>query len=113
MNKTSDINEMIFAIKQFYSKNGFEIGTNSRETILYRTNLMMEELGEICQCLTKGKGNIAEEHIDLFILILGNCITLNIDIVEEFWKKYEIIMDRDSIEINGRRRVTNNENSNL
>jgi len=103
----SDINEMLKAVRQFYQKNDFEIGSNNTEIILYRTNLMMEELGEICQCLTKGRGNLAEEHIDLFILILGNCLTMNIDFVEEFWKKYEVIIQREAIDVNGRNRVTN------
>lgn len=60
---------------------------------------MMEELGEISQCsqcLTKGKGNLAEEHADLLILLLGNCLTMNIDLADAFWTKIEAIMERPS-----------------
>ncbi|KJR47512.1 hypothetical protein UF75_2090 [Desulfosporosinus sp. I2] len=56
---------MIEAVKRFHQKNGFDIGTQSQATMLYRMNLMMKELGEISQCLTKGKGSLADTLIRL------------------------------------------------
>lgn len=85
---------MLEAVRQFHISNGFDVATKSQETMLYRMSLLMEELGEISQCLTKGKGNIAEEHAELLILLLGNCITMDIDIVTAFWDKYRIIVER-------------------
>lgn len=94
LSASNDLNDMVEAIRKFHLKNGYEIGSENQTTMLYRMNLMIEELGEISQCLTKGNGNIAEEHADMLILLLGNCLTMNIDIVEEFWNKYRIIMER-------------------
>lgn len=44
--------------------------------------------------LTKGKENLDEEHADLLIILLGNCLTMNIDIVDAFWRKFNVILDR-------------------
>ena len=104
----SDLNEMVQAVKEFHIKNGFEVGTENRNTMYYRMNLMVEELGEISQSLTKGKdkNNIAEEHADLFILLLGNCITMNIDLADVFWKKLEQINQRKSKKVGELNRVS-------
>ena len=104
----SDLYEMLEAIKTFHQKNGFDIGTKSRVTMLYRNNLLIEELGEIASCLTKGesKERLAEEHADLFILLLGNCITMNIDLTEAFWKKYDKIMQREGKSVGNQKRVS-------
>jgi predicted RNase H-like nuclease len=102
---SSDLNQMVEAIRQFHIQNG--LGTKSKSTMLYRMNLMMEELGEISQCLTKGKGNLAEEHADLLILLLGNCLIMNIDIAKAFWDKYQVIMNRTSKKIGEYNRVSN------
>ncbi|HWQ73047.1 MAG TPA: hypothetical protein VN370_12105 [Desulfitobacteriaceae bacterium] len=53
---------------------------------------MMEELGKISQCLTKGKGDLTEEHAELLILLLGNCLMMDIDIISAFWDKYQVII---------------------
>jgi NTP pyrophosphatase (non-canonical NTP hydrolase) len=82
--------DMIAAIRCFHQKHGFAY--TGGEDMFYRMNLIMEEIGEICECLTKGAGDIAEEHADLLILLLGNCVALDIDIEKEFWLKYESIM---------------------
>lgn len=101
-----NISEMLKSIEAFHKKNNFDIGTKNQATMLYRMNLLMEELGEISQCITKGKGNIAEEHADLLILLLGNCITMDIDIVKAFWDKYNIIMNRTSKKVGTFERVS-------
>ena len=76
--------------------------------MLYRMNLLMEEIGEICECLTKGKSkeNLAEEHADLLILLFGNCIMADIDIETAFWKKMKIIINRGRKKVGKRVRIT-------
>ena len=50
---------------------------------------MVEELGEISACITKGKTEeaLAEECADLLILLIGTAISANLDLSEAFWKK--------------------------
>lgn len=98
--------QMLSAVLKFHEKHDFV--NNGGHDPLYRMNLIMEEVGEICECLTKGKSKeqLAEEHADLLILLLGNCIALNIDLVEAFWKKYERIMQRQARIVDNRLRVT-------
>jgi NTP pyrophosphatase (non-canonical NTP hydrolase) len=66
------------------------------EDIYYRLTLCMEELGEIAACVSKGKSRdeLAEEHADLMILLLGNCIALDLDIETAFWKKCQKVLTR-------------------
>lgn len=64
-------------VKQLHEKMHF--AENGGEDMLYRMALISEEVGEIAECLTKNRGNIVEEHADLIILILGNCIALKAD----------------------------------
>jgi NTP pyrophosphatase (non-canonical NTP hydrolase) len=101
-----DFTKMLDAVKAFHEKHGFDVGTKDTKVMLYRQNLLLEELGEISQCLTKGNGNMAEEHADLFILLLGNCITMDIDMVSEFWKKMNVINQRPVKEVDGIKRVS-------
>ncbi len=86
------------AISQFHKK--FKMKGTNNEDMNFRLNLMTEELGELAQAVTKGKGRqaIIEENIDLLNLLIGNFISLGISIEEvdeAFWKKYEKIMRRD------------------
>lgn len=97
--------DMIAAVRHFHLEHDF--ANRGGEDMFYRMNLMMEEIGEICECLTKKRGNIAEEHADLLILLIGNCITLDIDIEKEFWKKYEAITDGEVRK--GRRYISGDE----
>lgn len=97
---------MLEAIEVFHAKNGFDIRTKNMNTLLYRQNLLIEELGEISQCITKNTGNLGEEHADLFILLLGNCITMDIDISEEVWKKLQKIESRSGKNVFGYNRVS-------
>lgn len=85
------------AIAKFHEKFGMK-GTNN-EDMNFRLNLMIEELGELAQAVTKGEGReaIAEENIDLLNLVLGNFVSLGIseeEMEKFFWKKYEKIMNR-------------------
>lgn len=88
------LQEMTAAVRKFHEKHDFE-NTGGHDP-LYRMSLIMEEIGEICECITKGKdkAQLAEEHADLFILLIGNCIALDIDLEAAFWEKYERIMQR-------------------
>ena len=66
------LSDMLRAVEDFHRKNGFEVGTENRDAMYYRMILLIEELGEISQALTKGKPKeeIVEEHADFFILLL-------------------------------------------
>ena len=98
--------EMLKAVREFHRKN--DLKARGGEDMLHRMNLIMEEVGEISQCLTKGKprSELIEEHADLLILLLGNAIALDFDLEEAFWKKYDKIMKRKSKMVNGTIRVT-------
>ncbi|HAN10804.1 MAG TPA: pyrophosphatase [Clostridiales bacterium] len=104
--RKESLQEMLNAVEQFHQKHGFDVRTKSIKTMQYRMNLMMEELGEVCQCITKNKGDIAEEHADLLILLLGNCITMDIDLTEAFWSKFEKIMNRPIKKVGEHTRVS-------
>lgn len=85
------------AIADFHKK--FKMKGTNNEDMSFRLNLMIEELGELAQAVTKGKSRaeIIEENIDLLNLTLGNFISLGVkpkEIKEEFWKKHEKIMKR-------------------
>jgi len=69
---------------------------------------MTEELGEISACATKGKSKrlLAEELVDLLILVLGTAIAQEIDLNQAFWEKMEKLQDRDGRMIGGRIRVS-------
>lgn len=98
--------EMIEAIREFHRKH--DLKSRGGEDMLHRMNLIMEEVGEISQCLTKGKPRpeLIEEHADLLILLIGNAIALDFDLEEAFWKKYEKIMRREGKMVDGTVRVT-------
>ena len=98
--------EMVEAIRKFHRQN--RLREQGGEDMLHRMNLIMEEVGEICQCLTKGKprAQLIEEHADLFILLIGNSISLDFDLEEAFWEKYRRIMKRRGKLVHGTIRVT-------
>lgn len=97
--------EMIEAVKSFHRKHGFGIADQDMEMMQYRMGLLIEELGEINECISKGTGDIGEEHADLFVLLLSNCLTMGIDIEERFWSKYKVIMRRPPKRVPNRIRV--------
>ncbi|PLW79715.1 pyrophosphatase [Candidatus Woesearchaeota archaeon] len=90
------------AIKKFHEKFEFK-GTNN-EDMQFRLNLLIEELGELAECVTKGKSkeDFIEENVDLLILTIGNLISTEISIEEfdkAFWKKHEKLMNREKRKI--------------
>lgn len=97
------------AIEKFHDK--FKMKGTNNEEMSFRLNLMIEELGELAQAVTKGKSRkeIIEENIDLLNLIIGNFISLGVspdEIDKAFWKKWEKIMNRKKKKINGKFRVS-------
>jgi NTP pyrophosphatase (non-canonical NTP hydrolase) len=98
--------KMLEAVRTFHAKHRFK--ETGGEDMTYRMNLIMEEVGEICQCLTKGLGKekLAEEHADLLVLLLGNCISADIDLEVAFWKKMEVLQKRKGKKVGDTIRVT-------
>ena len=94
------------AVQAFHQKHDFK--STGGEEMMYRVALMVEELGEISSCVSKGKDKEkhAEEVADLFILIIGTAISADFDLKGEFWKKMDKLMKRESRMVNGRIRVS-------
>ena len=98
--------KMLTAVQAFHDKHRFK--DTGGEEMTYRVALMAEELGEIAECVTKGKSReaLAEECADLFILLVGTAIAADFDLRQAFWDKMEKIQSRQSRMINGRIRVS-------
>lgn len=98
--------KMLAAVQAFHDKHRFK--AMGGEEMTYRLALMVEELGEIAECVTKGKNKeaLAEECADLFILLVGTAISADFDLRKAFWDKMEKIQGRQSRMINGRIRVS-------
>ncbi len=98
--------EMLATVQAFHDKHDFK--NTGGEEMTYRLALMVEELGEMAECVTKGKDKdeLAEEVADLFILLVGTAIAADFDLKAAFWKKMDKIMQRKSKMINGRVRVS-------
>lgn len=97
------------AIEKFHQK--FEMEGTNNEDMTFRLNLMIEELGELSQAITKGKSRdeIIEENIDLLNLVIGNFISMDVDvdeIDEAFWAKHKKIMDRKKKKVNNDYRIS-------
>ena len=105
MNRDS-YQKMLTAVQAFHDKHRFK--DTGGEEMTYRIALMAEELGEIAECVTKGKSKeqLAEECADLFILLIGTAIAADFDLKQAFWDKMEKIQSRQSRMINGRIRVS-------
>lgn len=97
---------MLAAVQAFHDKHRFK--DTGGEELTYRIALMVEELGEIAECVTKGKSKdqLAEECADLLILLVGTAIAADFDLKQAFWDKMEKIQDRQGRLINGRIRVS-------
>ena len=97
------------AIEAFHKKHEMK-GTNN-EDMTFRLNLLIEELGELAEVVTKGKSrkDFIEENVDIFNLIVGNLISMGITLDEfdsVFWEKHARIMERKKRNVNGKFRVS-------
>jgi NTP pyrophosphatase (non-canonical NTP hydrolase) len=98
--------EMLKAVRAFHEKHQFR--ERGGEEMTYRIALMAEELGEIAECVTKGKPaeKLSEEVADLFILLIGTAIARDFDLKQAFWDKMRKIQSREGKMVNGRIRVS-------
>ena len=103
---TDSYDAMLAEVQAFHDKHRFK--ETGGEELAYRVALMVEELGEIAEAVTKGKPveNLAEETADLLILLIGTAISADFDLKQAFWDKMEKIQSRKSKMINGRIRVS-------
>jgi len=103
---TDSYQAMLAEVQAFHHKHRFK--ETGGEEMTYRIALMAEELGEIAECVTKGKSKeaLAEECADLYILLLGTAIAADFDLKQAFWDKMKKIETRQSRMINGRIRVS-------
>ncbi len=106
MDQRDSYDAMLAAVQAFHDKHDFK--NTGGEELTYRIALMTEELGEIAECVTKGKPReeLAEEVVDLFILLIGTGIAADFDLKQAFWEKMETLMQRKSKMIDGRIRVS-------
>ena len=106
MSERDSYQAMLAAVQAFHDKHDFK--HTGGEELMYRIALMTEELGEIAECVTKGRDKqvLAEEVADLFILLIGTAIAADFDLKKSFWHKMDKIMLRESKMINGRIRVS-------
>lgn len=97
---------MLAEVQAFHDKHDFK--NTGGEELMYRIALMVEELGEISACASKGKSReaLAEECADLLILLMGTAISQGFDLNQAFWEKMQKIMQRESKMVNGRIRVS-------
>ncbi|VAW90973.1 hypothetical protein MNBD_GAMMA21-2278 [hydrothermal vent metagenome] len=97
---------MLETVQAFHDKHDFK--NTGGEELTYRIALMAEELGEVSECVTKGKPreDLAEEVADLFILLIGTAIAADFDLSQAFWDKMDKLMLRKSKMIDGRIRVS-------
>ena len=79
--------KMLTAVQAFHDKHRFK--DTGGEDMTYRVALMAEELGEIAECVTKGKNKeaLAEECADLLILLVGTAISADFDLKQAFWHR--------------------------
>ncbi len=106
MTNKDSYNTMLATVQAFHDKHDFR--NTGGEDLAYRIALMVEELGEISSCVTKGKNldSLAEECADLLILLLGTAIAADFKLDDAFWSKMEKLEHRKSRMINGRIRVS-------
>ncbi len=103
---TDSYQDMLAAVQAFHAKHRFR--EQGGEEMTYRVALMAEELGEIAECVTKGRSRdkLAEEVADLFILVLGTAIAADFDLKQAFWDKMKKLEAREGRLVNGRIRVS-------
>ncbi len=98
--------DMLGAVQDFHDRHGLR--EHGGEDLDHRVALMVEELGEISACVTKGKHKslLAEECADLLILLLGTAIAADFDLQAAFWAKMTKLEGRGARTVGGRIRVS-------
>lgn len=106
MTASGSFADMLAAVRAFHHKHRF--AETGGEDLIYRVALMAEELGEVSECVTKGKPReaLAEEVADLMILVIGTGIAGGFDLEAAFWAKMERLGKRKSRVVDGRIRVS-------
>lgn len=100
--------ELLDKVKQLHKQNNFK--ANGGEDKLFRMALIMEEVGEISEAITKNQDNFEEEHADLLILLLGNCVAYDIDILKLTNEKLDRLLKMKPSKKNGYKRIITKEN---
>lgn len=100
--------ELLDKVKQLHKQNNFK--ENGGEDKLFRMALIMEEVGEISEAITKDQDNFEEEHADLLILLLGNCVAYDIDILKLTNEKLDRLLKMKPSKKNGYKRIITKEN---
>ncbi|CEM62491.1 MazG nucleotide pyrophosphohydrolase domain-containing protein [Treponema phagedenis] len=100
--------ELLDKVKQLHKQNDFK--ANGGEDKLFRMALIMEEVGEISEAITKDQDNFEEEHADLLILLLGNCVAYDIDILKLTNEKLDRLLKMKPSKKNGYKRIITKEN---
>ncbi len=82
---------MLAAVQAFHDKHRF--AETGGEEMIYRVALMAEELGEISECVTKGKSReaLAEELADLMILLIGTASLAGLISKQHFGPKWSAL----------------------
>ncbi len=103
---TNSFQAMLDIVRDFHDKHDME--NTGGHDLKFRIALMCEELGEISEAVTKGKGKdkLAEECADLLILLLGTSIAAKFDLNEAFWRKMAIVLEREGKVVDGTLRVS-------
>lgn len=100
--------ELLNKVKQLHKQNNFK--ANGGEDKLFRMALIMEEVGEISEAITKDLDNFEDEHADLLILLLGNCVAYDIDILKLTNEKLDRLLKMKPSKKNGYKRIITKEN---
>lgn len=100
--------ELLNKVKQLHKQNNFK--ANGGEDKLFRMALIMEEVGEISEAITKDQDNFEEDHADLLILLLGNCVAYDIDILKLTNEKLDRLLKMKPSKKNGYKRIITKEN---
>lgn len=97
---------MLREVRAFHRRH--DLKNRGGEDLEHRVALMVEELGEISACVTKGRDTslLAEECADLFILLLGTAISADLDLKQAFWDKMEKLKTRQARMVGTRVRVS-------
>jgi len=103
---TDSYEAMLSEVQAFHDRHNLRSGGG--EDLSYRVALMVEELGEISACVTKGKDKhlLAEECADLLILLIGTAIAADFDLTQAFWQKMQELEQRTGRMVDGRIRIS-------